>query len=81
MGAPLDSGATTIPAGGWQGRGGQSFWVVNYVTNEFQIDIVVYLLKAKIVEPKKQPLLAKGTETTFVSRQRLRNRQGNDVRC
>jgi hypothetical protein len=32
---------------------------------------VAYLLKAKIVEPEKQPLLANGSETTFVSRLRL----------
>jgi hypothetical protein len=32
---------------------------------------VAYLLKAKPVETRKQPLLAKCSETTFVSRQRL----------
>jgi hypothetical protein len=32
---------------------------------------VAYLLKARTVEPEKQPLLANGSETTFVSRQRL----------
>jgi hypothetical protein len=31
---------------------------------------VAYLLKARTVEPEKQPLLANGSETTFVSRQR-----------
>jgi hypothetical protein len=35
------------------------------------ICIVVYLLKARIVEAENQPLLANGSETTFVSRQRL----------
>jgi hypothetical protein len=30
-----------------------------------------YLLQARTVEPEKQPLLANGSETTFVSRQRL----------
>jgi hypothetical protein len=35
--------------------------------------IVAYLLKARIVGPEKQPLLANGSETTFVSRQRPRN--------
>jgi hypothetical protein len=35
--------------------------------------IVAYILKAKArtVEPEKQPLLANGSETAFVSRQRL----------
>jgi hypothetical protein len=42
---------------------------------------VAYLLKARTVEPEKQPLLANGSETTFFSRQRSRNRQRNDVRC
>jgi hypothetical protein len=32
--------------------------------------IVAYLLKTRTVEPEKQPLLATGSETTFVSRQR-----------
>jgi hypothetical protein len=32
---------------------------------------VVYLLKARTVEPEKQPLLANSLERTFVSRQRL----------
>jgi hypothetical protein len=35
------------------------------------IIIVAYLLKARTVEPEKQPLLANGFETTFISRQRL----------
>jgi hypothetical protein len=35
------------------------------------MNIVEYLLKARSVEPEKQPLLAKGSETTFVSRQRV----------
>jgi hypothetical protein len=33
--------------------------------------IVAYLLKARTVEPEKQPLLTNGSETKFVSRQRL----------
>jgi ParB-like chromosome segregation protein Spo0J len=33
--------------------------------------IVAYLLKARTVEPEKQSLLANGSETIFVSRQRL----------
>jgi hypothetical protein len=33
--------------------------------------IVAYLLKARTVEPEAQPLLANGSETTFVSRQWL----------
>jgi hypothetical protein len=32
---------------------------------------VAYLLKARIVEPEKQPLLTNGSETTFISRQGL----------
>jgi hypothetical protein len=32
-------------------------------------NIEAYLLKARIVEPEKQPLLANGSETSFVSRQ------------
>jgi hypothetical protein len=35
-------------------------------------DIVAYLLRARTVEPEKQPLLANGSETKFVFRQRLR---------
>jgi hypothetical protein len=41
-------------------------------------DIVAYLLKPKTVEPEKQLLLANGSETTFDSRQRSRNKQMND---
>jgi hypothetical protein len=33
--------------------------------------IVAYLLKARTMEREKQPLLANGSETTFVSTQRL----------
>jgi hypothetical protein len=36
-----------------------------------EVYIVPYLLKARIVEPEKQPLLANGSETTFVSMQQL----------
>jgi hypothetical protein len=36
---------------------------------------VSYLLKARTVEPEKQPLLANGSETTFVSRQRPLNNE------
>jgi hypothetical protein len=32
---------------------------------------VAYLLKARTVEPEKQPLQANASEATFVSRQRL----------
>jgi hypothetical protein len=32
--------------------------------------IVTYFLEARTVEPEKQPLLANGSETTFVARQR-----------
>jgi hypothetical protein len=42
--------------------------------------VVVYLLKARTVEqPEKQPLLVNGSETTFVSRQQLQNKQQNNV--
>jgi hypothetical protein len=34
-------------------------------------DIVAYLLKARTVEPEKQPLLANGSETTAVSKERF----------
>jgi hypothetical protein len=36
-----------------------------------ELDIVAYLLKARSVEPGKRPLLANGSEPTFVSRQSL----------
>jgi hypothetical protein len=32
---------------------------------------MTYLIKARTVEPEKQPLLANDSEITFVSRQRL----------
>jgi hypothetical protein len=32
---------------------------------------MAYLLKARTVEPEKQPLLTNGSETSFVSRQQL----------
>jgi hypothetical protein len=35
------------------------------------VDIMAYLLKGRTVEPEKQPLLTNGSETTFVSMQRL----------
>jgi hypothetical protein len=37
----------------------------------FLLNILAYLLKARTEESEKQPLLANGSETTFVSRQRL----------
>jgi hypothetical protein len=37
----------------------------------YAICIVAYLLKARTVEPEKQPLLASGSETIFVSSQKL----------
>jgi hypothetical protein len=49
--------------------------------SEYIDDIAAYLLKAKTVEPEKQPLLENGSETALVSRQRPRNRQWKDVRC
>jgi hypothetical protein len=41
------------------------------------LHIVAYLLKVRtgIVEPEKQPLLANGSETTFVSRQQPQDKQ------
>jgi hypothetical protein len=39
------------------------------------ISIVAHLLKARTMEPEKQLLLVNGSETTFVSRQWLRNKQ------
>jgi hypothetical protein len=41
---------------------------------------MAYLIKARTVDPEKQQLLANGSEATFVSRQRPRNRQWNEVR-
>jgi hypothetical protein len=35
------------------------------------VKLVAYLLKARTVKPEKQPLLANGSETTSVYRQRL----------
>jgi hypothetical protein len=40
---------------------------------------VAYLLKARTAEPEKQPLLVNGSETSFVSRQQLQNRQQDNV--
>jgi hypothetical protein len=39
------------------------------------IGIVAYLLNARTVEPEKQPLLANGSEISFVSRQHILNKQ------
>jgi hypothetical protein len=39
---------------------------------------MAYLVKTRTVEPEKQPLLANGSEATFVSGQRPRNTQRND---
>jgi hypothetical protein len=52
-----------------------------YWTQDFQFYIVAHLLKASTVEPEKQPLPENGSETTFVSRQRPRDRQRTDIRC
>jgi hypothetical protein len=41
----------------------------------YQSRTVAYLLKANDVEPEKQPLLANGSETTFVARQQIPNKQ------
>jgi hypothetical protein len=50
------------------------------VNKEHVINNLAYLLKSRTVEPEKQPLLENGSEKTFVSRQRPRNRQFNDIR-
>jgi hypothetical protein len=42
-------------------------------------NVVAYFVKERTVEPEKQPLLANGSETTFVSRQRQRNKKRNSV--
>jgi hypothetical protein len=39
------------------------------------VHIVAYFLKARTVEPEKQPLLANGSEITFASRQQQRNKR------
>jgi hypothetical protein len=44
-------------------------------------NIFAYLLKARTVEPEKQLSLANGSATTFVSRQRPRNKQRNNIYC
>jgi hypothetical protein len=48
---------------------------ITYDKSPFKIYAVTYLLEAKTVEPEKQPLLANGSETTFVSSQRPRNKR------
>jgi hypothetical protein len=40
---------------------------------------VAYLFKARTVEPAEQPSIANGSETTFVSRQRPRNKETTSV--
>jgi ParB-like chromosome segregation protein Spo0J len=42
-----------------------------YLHYKGALHIVSYLLKAKNVEPEKQLLLANGSDTAFISRQRL----------
>jgi hypothetical protein len=49
-------------------------------TSKEEEDNVAYMLKTRTVDPEKQPLLANGSETTFVSMQRPRNKQWNNVR-
>jgi hypothetical protein len=41
---------------------------------------VVYLVKARTVEPEEEPLLANGSKTILVSRQRL-GKHGNGYAC
>jgi hypothetical protein len=38
-------------------------------SNRWEYNTVAYFLKARTVEPEKQPLLANSSGTTFVSRQ------------
>jgi hypothetical protein len=38
-------------------------------------------LDERTVETERQPLLANGSETTFISWQRPRNREWKDLRC
>jgi hypothetical protein len=45
-------------------------WII-VLESCYCLNIVAYLLKARTVEPEKQPLLANGYETTFLSGQRL----------
>lgn len=42
---------------------------------------VAYLFKVRAADPEKQLLLAKSSETTFISGQWKRNRQQNNVHC
>jgi hypothetical protein len=42
---------------------------------QFLIYNAVYLLKARIADPEKQPLLANASEITFASGQRIPNEQ------
>jgi hypothetical protein len=54
--------------------------VVKQVTDTENERNAAYLLKARTVEPERQPLLANGSETTSVSRQLSRKRQRNNAR-
>jgi hypothetical protein len=45
--------------------------VIFVITNVKSSNTVAYLLKARTMEPQKQPLLANGSETTFVPKQRF----------
>jgi hypothetical protein len=47
---------------------------IKFISNHPNINplsIAAYLLKARTVEPEKQPLLVNGYKTTFISRQQL----------
>jgi hypothetical protein len=57
---------------------------INIFVDPFRTNVlntVAYLLRARTETPEKQPLLANGSETTFVYSQRPRNKQRNNVRC
>jgi hypothetical protein len=48
-----------------------NYWIPEGVITKLETYIVAYLLKARTVKPEIKPLLANGSETTFVSRQGL----------
>jgi hypothetical protein len=56
-------------------------WMLSYtyIQEENYENIAAYLLKARIVDPERQQLLANGSETAFVSRQRTRNNEIKSV--
>jgi hypothetical protein len=55
--------------------------VTVYCENHTKHTNTLYLSKARTVEPEQQSLLANGSETSFVSRQQLQNKQWDNVHC